>query len=139
MSRRFGTALLALTVLVALASPTAMAATQPVLGWKGAFSFGKGFGSIRPRTVYLGGDPTGEVSSLGWQHWGSRRATGYGRGWCPGSSVASGHPCQAALRASSLGLCHGRRGYRTLAFYFKMGTSWTFGSRWNICRGQPVR
>jgi len=127
--------LVAVTVLCALASSTAIAATVPVLGWKGAFSFGKGFGAVKPRTVYLGGDPTGLVKSISWPRWGTRGPWGYGTGWCPGSSVASGHPCQAALRASNLGLCHGQRAYRKLAFYFKTGPGWTSGAKWNICRG----
>lgn len=97
--RQFGIALVALTVLCALSASTAIAATAPVLGWKGAFSFGKGFGAVKPRTVYLGGDPTGDVKSISWPDWGTQRPYGYGMGWCPGSSVANGHPCQAALRA----------------------------------------
>jgi hypothetical protein len=91
---------------------------------------------VKPHTVFLGGDPTGEVKSVSWRHWGSAQAIGFGQGWCPGQSVASGHPCLAALHVYGLGSCRGRRAYNDMAFYFKMGGSWTAGSRWNICTGQ---
>lgn len=138
MKRNFSFLAVCLGLLLSVSASSAMGATQPVLGGKGAFLHGKGFGTIKPPTVFLGGDPTGRVSSITWQNWGGQRATGYGQGWCPGSSVANGHRCQAALRASSLGLCHGRRAYRSMLFLFKSGTTWTVGSRWNICRGQAA-
>jgi hypothetical protein len=122
MSRRLVPVLLALTVLIACASPIALASNQtPVLGWNGAFPNGKGFGTVKPRTVYLGGDPTGDISSIAWHHWGQARTVGFGQGWCPGRSVASGRPCPAALHISNLGTCHGLHAYRTLVFYFKSG------------------
>jgi hypothetical protein len=137
MSRRFVAVLLALTVTFACALPSAFGRSPaPVLGWKAAFPNGQGFGAVKPRTVYLGGDPTGNVSAITWHQWGLKRSVGFGRGWCPGRSVASGHPCLAALHVYGLGTCHGRRAYRTLAFYFKSRTRWTAGSKWNVCSGQ---
>jgi hypothetical protein len=136
MSRTLVPFLLAATVLLACALPTALGSTPPpVLGWKAAFPNGKGFGAVKPRMVFLGGDPTGEVSSITWHHWGRGRTVGFGRGWCPGRSVASGHPCLAALHVSGLGTCHGRRAYRRLAFNFKPKSRWIAGSSWNVCSG----
>lgn len=129
-------ALLVLSAAQAPALPSASAsAGAPVLGAKGAFPNGKGFGSVKPRVVYLGGDPTGYVSAITWRHWGAARAVGFGQGWCPGQSVAAGHHCRAALHVSALGTCHGRRAYRTLVFYFRDHERWMFGSRWNACSG----
>ncbi len=124
-------------MLLVAGLPTALAhTTSPVLGWKHAFRGGTGFGAAKPRTVFLGGDPTGEVKSITWQHWGAARAVGFGQGWCPGQSVAAGHPCSAALHVSKLGICHGRRAYINVGFYFKTGTKWTAGGRLNACTGQ---
>lgn len=137
MSRRAVAALLALSMPLVVALPSAFGSSgSPVLGWKGAFPHGKGFGSAKPSTVFLGGDPTGRVSSITWNGWGRGQAVGYGTGWCPGKSVAAGHPCAAALHVSRLGTCHGRRAYGQLAFAFKMAGRWTAGSKWNICSGQ---
>lgn len=123
-------------MLFVLSMPTALARiASPVLGSNQAFQNGKGFGTVKPRTVYLGGDPTGEVKSITWHQWGAAHAVGFGQGWCPGQSVAAGHPCAAALHVSQLGICHGRRAYLKLAFYFKTGQSWTAGSKWNACTG----
>jgi len=137
MSRRVAAVLAAVGILFVSSLPTALAlGTSPVLGSKKAFQAGTGFGTVKPRTVYLGGDPTGEVKSITWHNWGAARAVGYGQGWCPGKSVASGHPCSAALHVSKLGTCHGRRAYIQMAFYFKTGATWTAGTKLNACTGQ---
>jgi len=137
MSRGVAAVLPALAIVFVLNSPAALGrSTSPVLGWNHAFQNGAGFGTAKPRTVYLGGDPTGEVTSITWHHWGAKRAVGFGRGWCPGQSVAAGHPCSAALHVSELGTCHGRRAYLEIAFYFKTGPTWIPGSKWNACTGQ---
>jgi hypothetical protein len=111
-----------------------------VLGRAHAFPHGKGFGQVQPPRGYLGGDPTGDVTRVHWHTWGAAKATGFGVGWCPGRSVAQGHSCTVSLHAYDLGRCHGRPAYRTLAFSFKPGPRrrWTFGSRWNVCRGQAL-
>lgn len=139
MSKRAVAALLTLSMPLLVAVPSALGNTgSPVLGWKGAFLHGKGFGTAKPSTVFLGGDPTGRVTSITWHDWGHSQTVGYGRGWCPGQSVAAGHPCSAALHVTSLGTCHGRRAYKKLDFTFKMGSRWTQGSKWNICSGPAV-
>jgi hypothetical protein len=137
MSRRVAAALTALAVLFVLNSSAAVGrSTSPVLGWAHAFQHGAGFGTATPRTVDLGGDPTGKVTSITWHDWGAARAVGFGQGWCPGQSVAAGHPCSAALHVSKLGTCHRRRAYLEIAFYFKNGPTWILGSKWNACTGQ---
>lgn len=134
MMRRVITGLLVLSAALLAVLPAASAsAGAPVLGAKAAFPSGKGFGTVKPKVVYLGGDPTGYFSKLTWQHWGARRALGLGQGWCPGKSVAGGHHCPAALHASNLGACHGRLAYRTVVFNFKNNGTWIFGSRYNVC------
>jgi hypothetical protein len=126
--------------IVLTSAHVAHAGGSPVLGWAHAFPNGKGFGHVRPPNVYLGGDPTGNVTRLRWPTWGAARTIGFGTGWCPGRTVAAGYYCSVSLHASDLGRCHGRRGYRGLAFYFKPGPHrpWAFGSRWNICSGQTL-
>ena len=113
---------------------------RPVLGWKQAFPSGKGFGTAKPPTVYLGGDPTGYVSKLRWNRWGTDKTVGYGQGWCPGRSVASGHYCMTSLHGYDLVTCHGRRAYRMMVFYFKPdpGRHWIAGAKLNVCTGQYV-
>ena len=109
----------------------AHAAASPVLGSAHAFPDGKGFGQIQPRHVFLGGDPTGDVTGVRWHGWGAGETTGFGIGWCPGRTVAAGHSCPVSLHAYDLGSCHGRRAYRALAFYFKPNPHrrWMFGSK----------
>lgn len=125
-----------ITILVSLTVPPLAIASTPVLGSPTAFRpSGVGFGKVMPRGVFLGGDPTGEVSRLSWRHWGSSTAVGFGQGWCPGKDVASGHPCLASLHVSNLGACHGRNAYRLMTFYFRPNGRWIVGARWNACTG----
>jgi hypothetical protein len=122
--------------LLVLAASSAIGRTlTPVLGAKRAFPNGAGFGMVKPRHVFLGGDPTGNVTSLSWHNWGRQQSTGFGTGWCPGRSVASGHPCAVSLHVYALANCHRRRAYTKMAFYFKTRPSarWKLGSKWNIC------
>lgn len=137
MRRLFASVLILASFIAAPAA--ALAGGGPtVLGSKRAFPHGEGFGTVKPQTVYLGGDPTGYVSKLRWEHWGSSKAVGYGRGWCPGKSVASGHYCTAALHVSNLASCHGRRAYRTMVFDFKPSPKrrWEAGAKLNVCTGR---
>jgi hypothetical protein len=127
----------ALGLLLVAASSAVGRSSTPVLGSKQAFPNGAGFGTVKPRHVFLGGDPTGSVTSVSWHRWGRQRSTGFGTGWCPGRSVASGHPCSVSLHVYALANCHRRRAYTKMAFYFKTRPSsrWKLGSKWNICSG----
>jgi hypothetical protein len=141
MFRRLTAAVAVPLLALAVGLPAALAsASTPVLGSASAFQNGQGFGTVKPRTVFLGGDPTGRVESITWRGWGGARSSGFGTGWCPGASVAAGHPCKAALHAYALGSCHGHRAYRKVAFYFKLHrrSHWTLGSRWNACSGKFI-
>jgi hypothetical protein len=127
--------------LLALLAPCAVGvarAERPVLGARAAFPGGRGFGSVAPRTVFLGGDPTGLVTHLHWRRWGSARATGAGEGWCPGVSVAAGYRCPASLRATVLGSCHGRPAYEHLAFSFETHKGWIHALTIDVCTGQTL-
>lgn len=137
MVRRLVAGVLTVLFVAAAAGPAVAGGSTPVLGRKGVFPNGAGFGAVKPRQVYLGGDPTGNVTKLRWLHWGSRTAVGFGTGWCPGQSVAQGHPCAASLHAYDLGSCHGHRAYRTLTFYFKLraGGRWVRESHFDDCTG----
>jgi hypothetical protein len=137
--RRAIVSLIVPAVVLMLATTAFSLNRSVVLGWKRAFRNGQGFGATKPRTVYLGGDPTGYVSKLRWYRWGSRKAVGYGQGWCAGpSGVAAGHYCKASLRVSDLGFCRGRRAYRVMAFAFKPDPRkrWEAGAKLNVCTGQ---
>jgi hypothetical protein len=131
-----GIATAAALLLIVSASAVGRSST-PVLGSRQAFPNGAGFGTVKPRHVFLGGDPTGNVTSVSWRNWGSQRSAGFGTGWCPGRSVASGHSCSVSLHAFRLGSCHHRRAYTAMTFYFKSRPSsrWKLGSKWNVCSG----
>src|SRR5437588_6907841 len=76
-AKRIAVTVMAAAAASALSSPVALGGAQaPVLGAKGAFSYGKGFGKVKPREVYLGGDATGDVKSLTWHKWSSGHAVG---------------------------------------------------------------
>lgn len=115
MKRRLIAGVLALACVAVMAASALAAAGVPVLGWKQAWMNGEGFGSVSPRQVYFGGDPTGNFVKLRWAHWGAGRTTASGMGWCPGQTVAQGHPCAVRMTASALGTCHGRHAYRKLS------------------------
>jgi hypothetical protein len=96
-----------------------------------------GFGAVAPRTVFLGGDPTGMAQGVHWQHWGAAKSTGFGIGWYPppGHSVADGVSVTVSLHAFDLGSCNGHRVYRKMSWYFKYGGSFQFGTALGICGG----
>jgi hypothetical protein len=138
MMRRLIAGLVILAFAMVSVSAALAGGGRPLLGWKRAFPNGQGFGAVKPRTVYLGGDPTGQVSKLRWNRWGSGKTVGYGQGWCPGQSVASGHYCTTSLHAYDIATCHGRRAYRMMVFYFKPRPRqhWVAGAKLNVCTGR---
>ena len=138
MRRRLALATGTMAVIALSSVSLAQTGGSPILGWAHAFPNGAGFGRVTPRHVYLGGDPTGNVTGVRWSGWGAGETIGMGTGWCPRQSVAHGYYCSVSLHAFDLGWCHGRSAYRMLSFYFKPGPRrrWTFGSQWNVCTGQ---
>ena len=92
----------------------------PVLGVPHLHPYSQGFGTIRPRTVYNGGDPTGAFSNITWASWGGTIARGKGTAnWTPANGgVVNSYPQPAQLAAYDLTKCEGRSTYRHLAVWF---------------------
>lgn len=115
--------------------------TAPTLGIVWAPSQ-KGYGEVKPTTIFNGGDPTGLVEHVRWQGWGKSRAIGIGTGWRPpeNGGVSESRRTAARVVAWNLGMCRGRLAYRAVAWYFP-----TRGERFhpdafiNMCTGDYVR
>jgi hypothetical protein len=115
-SGRWGrTILVALTALLSLvavcwnasASATSLSSRTPVLGQNGYDGPGvTGWGTYKPHEVFNGGDPSGHIGAIAWKRWGSRSATGNGKGaiFMPGGGYYPG-TVNVALRAFDLGHC----------------------------------
>jgi hypothetical protein len=54
-------------------------ASSYVLGSAAFAPGGKGFGTSKPRTIFNGGVPSGLVTRIRWQRWGSAHAIGFGK------------------------------------------------------------
>jgi hypothetical protein len=120
-------AITAVTVLASCfaASPRSAAATvtraEPTLGLStGLFAQGSGFGKVRPKEVFNGGDPTGLVSSISWRSWGQGQAVGTGRSVyvAPNRAVAQGTVQPVRIVAFDLGTCNGHYMYAAVEWYF---------------------
>lgn len=115
-----------------------------VLGSKSYYApQARGWGTIKPRTVYNGGDPAGLVTSIHWQHWGEKSAIGWGLtsifkptgGYYP-------RLVRAELRATNIGRCtaRGPRAYRRLSARVPsrpggpLGAWFWWSGTGNICR-----
>ena len=120
------------------ATPT----TPPTLGQlAGVFAQGQGFGQVEPAKIFNGGDPTGLVTHITWQSWGSRRAIGSGTAEYvgPNQSVATGKPKPATVVAFHLGMCDGKLMYQAVEWYFPgEGQSFDPTHYENICTGSYV-
>ena len=81
---------------------------------------GKGFGQIKPRTIYMGGDETGLVCRIHWLSWGGQLAIGTGTGWYINSheSVSQGHPAPVVVVLYRLGIWQGRPAYTKWTWYY---------------------
>lgn len=90
------------------------------LGLAGAWTAGVGFGQVEPSEVFLGGDPTGLVTSIHWQSWGGSVATGTGTSWyvAPNQITADGSHQTATIVAFDLGTCVGHAAYQEVEWYF---------------------
>jgi hypothetical protein len=96
---------------------TGAARPTPVLGAHQHVPGTRGWGTVRPRTVFNGGDPSGLVSDIHWLDWGGPRVRGWGEtsifrpsgGYYP-------RLVKAELRPFSLGRCSrlGPLAYRRL-------------------------
>jgi hypothetical protein len=70
--------------------------------------------------VYLGGDPTGRLTSIKWSSWGGAEATGSGTGFYvpPNTITADGSGQPAIVIAFDLGTCAGHPAYEEIEWYF---------------------
>src|SRR5579875_903100 len=93
--------LLVVTAAIFAAIPGAAVARTPVLG-SHHLPGATGFGHQRPRTVYLGGDPSGIVCRIRWLTWGRSIAVGIGVAENPVPDVAHGYWTPAVIIASDL-------------------------------------
>ncbi len=118
--RQLAIVLVTWTITMALCCSLASAAQTPTLGQKHGL-FERGFGRVRPSTIFLGGDPTGLVEHIRWTAWGNRLARGVGTAdfvW-PGQSVAGGSVrSPAKIVAYDLRTCRGHRAYLKVTWYF---------------------
>ena len=121
------TSTVVLSVAVAVAVAVAAAATEPIVSPKaypyyrdGGLKGTKGFGQVKPREIYYGGDPTGLVCKIHWRSWGGQVARGTGIGWyiSGNQSVAQGHAAVADVEAAKLGTWKGRPAYNRLTWSF---------------------
>jgi hypothetical protein len=95
----------------------------------------KGFGQVKPKTVSLGGDPTGTVTKLSWKSWGKPVAVGTGSGFYvpQGQPTADAVMATVKLKASSLGTCKGHNAYKRISFTFEYKGKSHPGSSFGIC------
>jgi hypothetical protein len=136
----------AITALAATgcsSSPPKPAQPVPTLGRvAGIFSHGsKGFGTVKPGTVFNGGDPSGLVEHITWTTWGGPRASGSGKAdWVgTGQDVAEGKFEAVTIVAFDLGTCHGKRMYQAVEWYFPQhGQAFNAHHYENICAGSYV-
>jgi hypothetical protein len=115
-------AIAAVCALAAVMATTALAtgtnSSKVVLGSKAfAGSGGEGWGTVRPKTIFNGGDPSGLVSKIHWKSWGGKSASGVGLNaiFKPGGGYY-GKRVHIELRATDLGRCtaKGPLAYRKL-------------------------
>jgi hypothetical protein len=127
----------------AVASSSSPKGRVPVLGQKGfGVPSATGWGTIKPKEVFNGGDPSGHVGAITWKHWGSRVATGTGRGviFMPQGGYYPG-TVKVDLRAFDLGHCASHRplAYERLDVRYpsrpggKLGKWSRWGGKGSIC------
>jgi hypothetical protein len=105
-------------LLAGVSTLSAHSRGQVVLGSKRFAPYGKGWGKVKPRHLYNGGDASGDITRIHWRHWGHRVARGHGR-----NSIFKPHggyyrkSVRIKLKAHSLGHCpHShRRAYKHLS------------------------
>jgi hypothetical protein len=112
----------------------------PTLGREWA-SAQQGYGSVRPSTIFNGGDPTGAVTDVHWQSWGGPQAMGQGTSdyVADNQTVAEGTQEPATVVAFDLGMCQGKLAYRAIEWFFPQhGQAFNTNRYINICTGAFV-
>jgi hypothetical protein len=125
-------------VLLGMGAEAAGAGRVPVLA--GPWAHGQqGYGHVKPRTIFNGGDPTGLVKMIHWHSWGGSRASGTGTAeWVgPKQIVAQGRfEAGAKVVLFQLGRCRGRSAYDAIEWYFpRHGQKFSAGTYINACTG----
>jgi hypothetical protein len=108
-----------LAVVGVVASGVADSSRTPVLTGPEPMD-GQGFGQVKPRTVYLGGDESGIVCRIAWLSWGGKFAVGSGTSWYlgPHQFTYQGHWAPAVIVLYRLGTWDGRSAYKQYTWYF---------------------
>ncbi|HTT28498.1 MAG TPA: hypothetical protein VMG37_08820 [Solirubrobacteraceae bacterium] len=124
--------------VLGIGAAASAAAQVPVLA--GPWAPGqKGYGHVKPGTIFNGGDPTGLVKAIHWRSWGGHRATGTGTAlWVgPHQFVAQGRfEKGASIVLFQLGRCSGRLAYNAIEWYFPQhGQKFSAGTYINACTG----
>ena len=111
--------LLAASAAAALA-PVVSPKADPYYSQPNGMRNTKGFGKVKPSTIFYGGDPTGLVCDIHWYRWGGTVARGVGIALYVGrnQSVAQGHSAKVNVVASQLGTWDGRPAYDRLTWFF---------------------
>jgi hypothetical protein len=114
----------------------------PTLGQAvGNFFASQGFGRVRPTTFSNGGDPTGQVTAITWNSWGSLTAAGSGTGYWvgPNQVVAGASPEPVTIVAFNRETCAGKPMYGAVEWYFpEHGEHFDPNNYEDICTGQYV-
>jgi hypothetical protein len=95
-------------ILQSRISPAPIPSGPIVLGSKAFTTNGTGWGTVKPSRIVNGGDPSGIVQGIHWQHWGQNTAFGWGSTFIflPKGGCCS--PVSAELRATDIGHCSGK-------------------------------
>jgi len=146
LGRRFVACSCALiaSAAIALAGTAAGSQTRVVLGKKHLLTYGVGWGTVHPRLIFNGGDPSGKAWHLTWSSWGATSASARGLTWI--SKPRGGYyskPGAIQLRASRIGRCtaHGPRAYTHLQARVaarpggRLGKWFAWGGWKSICKG----
>ncbi|HTU84687.1 MAG TPA: hypothetical protein VMF57_03875 [Solirubrobacteraceae bacterium] len=123
--------------LVVAGTAVAVAGQEPVLA--GPWSMGQqGYGHVKPRRIFNGGDPSGLVKVIRWSSWGGARATGTGMALYvgPHQITAAGKFEKAHVVLFQLGTCDGRSAYDAIEWYFTQHRQkFSPGTYINACTG----
>ncbi len=129
------------SVPVTSTTSTTAAAAVPTLGVQWGGPGQKGYGTVRPPTIFNGGDPTGMVTDVAWQSWGDPEATasGISEFVAPNQSVSDGTEEAATVVAFHLATCQGKAAYDAIEWYFPQhGQSFNPNQYINMCTGAYV-
>ena len=93
----------------------------PVLGtkWNSSPDL-KGYGTVLPKEVFNGGDPTGLVQNITWQSWGGTTAIGHGTAEyvTANENPVTGKQANATIETFNLDVCNGKSSYNAVEWYF---------------------